>query len=739
MYLLGLRLAELRGTLPPERLAELVAELKALPSKIEETLAATEEPVRAIAAQPQRAGLLPLPRPPHRPAGLPRGGAEAEGDLLHPHRRLRGRRDEARPDRPARRVDAGGLRRHRQPGPGEGALQRRGGARPRRPDDRDRHRGRRAGRRGRRRDDRGRRAPTGSCSRSSRSCRCSCSPTTSPAPAASTSTSPATWPRPSRSSEVVRTGSLGCPRSVKLRLVLPVLLAAPRRPPRRRLRWRQRQRQRHRPGHAWRRPKSPLFVEATVQPEGETKTNIEALAKEVAGIDDLGGLIVSKNSKTRPPTKAKNSTSKRKSSPGWAKRAGSSSQEYEGDDFDGYGVAIQVDRRRRSRRTSSTSRSKSATNRQGRLLRRRRLQGPRTTATTVGVFDELRSSSPKTKRSSSRWSTPPNGESLGGEDAFTERDRQRPRRQRRRRLRRHRRPDRRSRAARSTPKPSSSSTASGSNPRKRPRSPAWSPAPTRSRSTSAANLSGENPPSGDASELLGSLPGDLGRRLRLGRIRQALQRRRSTSIDEQGIPGQVPPHQLKKALKQAGIDLEAIASSIGDVGVFVTGNSESSLGGAVVLEAEEPTAGEEHRLQPRPLPARQPARPASPRSAARQRLLDPQRRTRPPAGGRRRQGQPDRDRLRPRRDHSAWLQEVGQDPRRHPAYKEAVSALGSTPIAAFVDGPSALNLATALVPSGRRRLRGSEAVPARRSATWRSAPKHPANLAIAKLIVGVGK
>jgi glucosamine--fructose-6-phosphate aminotransferase (isomerizing) len=49
MYLLGLRLAELRGTLPPERLAELVAEMKALPSKMEETLAATEEPVRAIA------------------------------------------------------------------------------------------------------------------------------------------------------------------------------------------------------------------------------------------------------------------------------------------------------------------------------------------------------------------------------------------------------------------------------------------------------------------------------------------------------------------------------------------------------------------------------------------------------------------------------------------------------------------------------------------------------------------
>ena len=50
MYLLGLRLAELRGTLPLERIVELVAELKALPSKIEETLAATEDGVRAVAA-----------------------------------------------------------------------------------------------------------------------------------------------------------------------------------------------------------------------------------------------------------------------------------------------------------------------------------------------------------------------------------------------------------------------------------------------------------------------------------------------------------------------------------------------------------------------------------------------------------------------------------------------------------------------------------------------------------------
>jgi glucosamine--fructose-6-phosphate aminotransferase (isomerizing) len=50
MYLLGLHLAELRGTLPPERLAELVADMKSLPTKIEATLESCEAPIREVAA-----------------------------------------------------------------------------------------------------------------------------------------------------------------------------------------------------------------------------------------------------------------------------------------------------------------------------------------------------------------------------------------------------------------------------------------------------------------------------------------------------------------------------------------------------------------------------------------------------------------------------------------------------------------------------------------------------------------
>jgi glutamine---fructose-6-phosphate transaminase (isomerizing) len=49
IYLLGLRLAELRGTLPPERIAELVSEVKRLPHCIEETIAGVGERVAKVA------------------------------------------------------------------------------------------------------------------------------------------------------------------------------------------------------------------------------------------------------------------------------------------------------------------------------------------------------------------------------------------------------------------------------------------------------------------------------------------------------------------------------------------------------------------------------------------------------------------------------------------------------------------------------------------------------------------
>ena len=140
MYLLGLRLAELRGELAPERLRELVGEMKRLPHCIDEVLAGADEQIDADRRGALAERLLPLHRPPRRPARRARGRAEAQGDLLHRDRRLRRRRDEARADRAARRVDARRLRRDRLAGAREGRLQHAGGARPRRARDRDRDR-----------------------------------------------------------------------------------------------------------------------------------------------------------------------------------------------------------------------------------------------------------------------------------------------------------------------------------------------------------------------------------------------------------------------------------------------------------------------------------------------------------------------------------------------------------------------------------------------------------------------
>src|SRR3954466_4493123 len=38
---------------------------------------------------------------------------------------------------------------------------------------------------------------------------------------------------------------------------------------------------------------TPVFVEATLQPEGELKANVDEIAKTVGGIDDLGEKIIS--------------------------------------------------------------------------------------------------------------------------------------------------------------------------------------------------------------------------------------------------------------------------------------------------------------------------------------------------------------------------------------------------------------------------------------------------------------
>ena len=105
LYLFALKLAEVRGTL---------SQIRALRAH-QRADAAAEGPRRdAESGEGHRGDRgqvlqpigLPLSGSRHQLPDRPRGRPEAEGNLLHPRRRLSGRGDEARPDRAHRRADA---------------------------------------------------------------------------------------------------------------------------------------------------------------------------------------------------------------------------------------------------------------------------------------------------------------------------------------------------------------------------------------------------------------------------------------------------------------------------------------------------------------------------------------------------------------------------------------------------------------------------------------------------------
>jgi hypothetical protein len=250
----------------------------------------------------------------------------------------------------------------------------------------------------------------------------------------------------------------------------------------------------------------------------------------------------------------------------------------------------------------------------------------------------------------------------------------------------------------------------------------------------STNVSGENPPSGDASELLETLPGTA-----VGALASAEFGKRFNEgidqIDKEGIPGSVPPNQLKKTLKEAGIDLEAIAGTIGDVGLYVTGNSEKTLAGALVLETDEESEAK-NTVANLGLFLRQAGISGVTKINGEASGFS----IRSPELGR----QPVVVVAKGSRIAIGYglasvgsaFQESGKTLADSAAYKDATSALGGTPIAAFVNGPSALNLANALIPAGDEGF--AEAKPYLQKIEYLALGSEASDdLATAKLIVGL--
>jgi hypothetical protein len=262
------------------------------------------------------------------------------------------------------------------------------------------------------------------------------------------------------------------------------------------------------------------------------------------------------------------------------------------------------------------------------------------------------------------------------------------------------------------------------------------PGPDQVEIDISSDLSGKTPPSGDASELLGSMPADSFAAFAVSGFGEQLQEALD-SVDEEGIPGTIPPHQLKKGVKEFGIDLEALVNSLQDAAAFATGDSEQSLGGSLVLTAEGSEATEaveravtivrgfnvggvsvlggkvdgfavhSDELGSKPLVV------AS-------------------GNGRMAIGYGVKPTLR------GLAAQSGTTLAAQPAYKEAVAALGSTPITGFADGPAALRLANALVPSSEEGF--AEAKPYLEKASYIALGSGAeGDRATAKLIVGLEK
>ena len=217
----------------------------------------------------------------------------------------------------------------------------------------------------------------------------------------------------------------------------------------------------------------------------------------------------------------------------------------------------------------------------------------------------------------------------------------------------------------------------------------------------SSDLAGQEAPTGEASELLGSLPGNAFAAFAVSgfgeQVKEAID-----SLDEEGIPDTVPPNQLKKGLKELGIDLEALSDSLQDAGAFAVGNSESSLGGALVLTTKGSGATE-----------------AVANIADLLRSVQVEGVT--PLGGkysgfsiRDQEDLGDKPLVVAAKEGRivigyglpatlngllAGAASEGKTLSENPVYDDAVAALGDTPIAGFADGSAALRLADSLIPA----------------------------------------
>ncbi len=212
----------------------------------------------------------------------------------------------------------------------------------------------------------------------------------------------------------------------------------------------------------------------------------------------------------------------------------------------------------------------------------------------------------------------------------------------------------------------------------------------------SSDLAGREAPDGDVSELLGSLPASSLAAFAFADFGEQLEEA-VDGLDEAGIPDAIGPGELKAAFAQTGVNLERVAGSLESAAVFVSGKSREELGGALVLsgrssEAADAIAGLGQLLRGARVPGITAVTGRGSGFSIRSRELGEKPLVVLGKGNRVSIGYGLGPALTGIAGNSAATL-AGTA-----GFKAAKKALGNTPISGYVDGPSALRLAEALVP-----------------------------------------
>ena len=478
-------------------------------------------------------------------------------------------------------------------------------------------------------------------------------------------------------------------------------------------------------------PETALFVEAVLRPTGSLKSNVETLAREVAGIEDLGGTIVER----LEGSLGGGAVSYEKDVEPWlGEKAGMAFTEYDGSSFSGYVIALQ------STDTGATEAfiEKLATQGGGHEITDGSFEGVdfkvnRSDGSALGLVGEMlvfaqSESSFKAAVEASE------GESLAAQGNYSSVS---------------------SHAASGSladiyvdigglvrqsggevdPQAESLLKDLGIELESASAMLSLVPGSDRVEIDLASDLGGEPPAEAPSEELLEAMPGtalaavsasEFGKRLQEG----------FDALDAGGIPGEVPPHKLKSTLKQAGVDLDAIAGPLEDGAIFVVGSSRSSLGGALVLTTAKPAqaANTVANIGLLLRANHTPGVTVIHGPAAGFSIRSPEIGPKPvvvAAKG---------DRIAIGYGLPATIAGLGGGEgtlAQSPAFEAAKQALGDTPIAGFVDGAAALKLADRLVPTSDAGYRSARPYLAKIGYIGLGRGTE-GSLATAKLIVGLG-